>query len=144
MSNKVIYTNMCKAAFYLITNRRDLVRNFANIHFVRFRGRLILNLPVFATKTINAYLKHEDGFKRCVSFWHIWNETVKHNLERTPSCNLHFTTDDNEYVTFQTIRTSLTILLARLFKMINCNTHRRANPHHSFNAYFSQPSTDCL
>lgn len=59
---------MCKAAFYLITNRRDLVRNFANIHFVRFRGRLILYLPVFATKTINAYLKYEDSLKRYVSF----------------------------------------------------------------------------
>jgi len=35
----------------------------------------------------------------------------------------HFTTKSNEYVTFQPIRTSLTILLARLFK-INCSTHR--------------------
>jgi len=59
---------MCKSTFYLITNRRDLVRNFANIHFVRFRGRLILNLPVLATKTINAYLKYEDSLKRYVSF----------------------------------------------------------------------------
>lgn len=143
MSNKVIYTNMCKAAFYLITNRRDLVRNFANIHFVRFRGRLILNLPVFATKTINAYLKYEDSLKRYVSFWHLWNETVKHNLDRTPSFNLHFTTNDNEYVTFQPIRTSLTVLLARLFKVKNFSTHRQANPNHSFNAYFSQPSADC-
>lgn len=135
MSNKVIYTNMCNAAFYLITNRRDLVRNFANIHFVRSRGRTILNLPVFATKNINAYLKYEDVFKRYVSFWHLCNETVKHNPDRTPYFNLHFTTNDNEYATYQPILTSLTILLARLFKMINCSTHRRANPNHSSNAY---------
>jgi hypothetical protein len=79
-----------------------------------------------------------------VSFWHLCNETVKHNPDRMPSFNLHLTTNDYKYVTFQSIRTSLTILLARLFKMINCNTQRRANPKHSFNAYLRQPKADCL
>jgi hypothetical protein len=46
---------------YLLAKRRDLIRNFTNIHFVRFRGCIILSLSVFATKGKNEYLKYDDN-----------------------------------------------------------------------------------